>query len=86
MPKIETANWTPSPDNPGRRVYAGQRTAREVFDDLEAHLRSTGCLPEDYFNFDCYGNWSNGRLFPEDGWLTTKVDYGASEGIYIQTT
>jgi len=83
MPKIETANWTPPPDEHGRRTYAGQRTAREVFDDLEAHLRSIGYLPDEYFLFDCHNNWGNGRLFPEDGWLTCQVDYGGSEGIYL---
>ena len=49
MPIIETEIWTPSPDNPGRRVYEGQRTAQEVFDDLEVHLSTIGYLPEDYF-------------------------------------
>jgi len=83
MPKIETVNWIPSPGTPGRRVYADQRAAQEVFNDLEAHLRSIGYLPDDYFNFDCYGNWANGREFPEDGWLTSQVDYGGSEGIYL---
>lgn len=86
MPKIETENWTPSPDNPNRRVYAGQRTAQEVFDDLEAHLKSIGYLPNDYFLFDCHGNWAHGRAFPEDGWLTSQVDYGGSEGIYLDLT
>jgi len=86
MPIIETENWTPSPDNPNRRVYAGQRTAQEVFDDLEAHLKSIGYLPDDYFLFDCHGNWAHGRAFPEEGWLTTQVDYGGSEGIYLDVT
>ena len=86
MPIIETEKWTPSPNNPNRRVYAGQRTAQEVFNDLEAHLKSIGYLPEDYFNFDCHGNWAHGREFPEDGWLTTQVDYGGSEGIYLDVT
>jgi len=86
MPKIETVNWTYSPDNPGRRTYAGQRTALEVFEELKAHLNSIGYLPEEYFSFDCYHNWDNGRLFPEDGWLSCQVDYGSSEGIYLDIT
>jgi len=85
MPIIEPEIWQPSPDNPGRRVYAGQRTAQEVFDDLKAHLNTIGYLPEDYFLFDD-GNWGSGRKFPEEGWLTTQVDYGGSEGIYLDVT
>ena len=86
MPKIETEIRLPSPDNPGRRVYAGQRTAQAVFDDLEAHLKSIGYLPDDYFTFDCHGNWAHGREFPEVGWLTSRVDYGGNEGIYLGVT
>jgi hypothetical protein len=83
MPKIETKKWSPSPDNPNKRTYAGQRAAKEVFDDLEAHLSSIGYLPEEYFLFDSYHNWGDGRLFPEDGWLSCKVDYGGNEGVYL---
>ena len=86
MAIIETEKWTPSPDNPDRYVYAGQRTAQEVFDDLKAHLKSIGYLPEDYFNFDCHGNWAHGREFPEGGWLSNNVDYGGNEGIYLDIT
>jgi len=86
MPIIDTAKWTPPPDNQGRRTYAGQRTSQEVFDDLEAHLRSIGYLPDEYFLFDCHNNWGNGRLFPENGWLSCQVDYGGSEGIYLDIT
>ena len=81
MPKIETANWIPPTDGTGRRSYAGQRTAREVFDDLEAHLEAIGYLPDEYFLFE--RQWDDGRLFPEDGWLSCQVDYGGSEGIYL---
>jgi len=42
MPIIETEKWKASPDNPNRRAYASQRTAQEVFKDLEAHLKSIG--------------------------------------------
>ena len=82
---IQTDKWKPSPDNPNKKVYDGQRTAREVFDDLEAHLKSIGYLPDEYFLFD-NRNWGNGREFPSDGWLTNQVDYGGSEGIYLDIT
>jgi hypothetical protein len=63
---IHTEKWKPSHDNPGRRVYDGQRKAREVFNDLEAHLTSIGYLPDEYFLFD-ESRWGNGRGFPSDG-------------------
>ena len=86
MPHIQTENWTPSPDNPGRQIYAGQRTAKEVFDDLQTHLRSIGYLPDEYFLFDCSRKWGGGRTFPEDGWLTSQVNFGGNEGIYLDVT
>ena len=85
MPIIETEIWIPSPDKPGRCIYEGQRTAQEVFKDLEAHLNSIGYLPDEYFLFDDR-NWGNGRAFPEGGWLSHNVDYGANEGIYLDVT
>lgn len=85
MARIKTDKWKPSLDNPGRRVYDGQRTARKVFDDLEAHLTSVGYLPDEYFLFDD-SRWGNGREFPSDGYLTNRVDYGGSEGIYLDVT
>lgn len=85
MARIETDKWKPSPYNPGRRIYDGQRTAQEVFDDLEAHLTAGGYLPDEYFLFD-NSRWGNGREFPSDGYLTNQVNYGGSEGIYLDVT
>ncbi|MDR1620349.1 MAG: ankyrin repeat domain-containing protein, partial [Clostridiales bacterium] len=82
---IRTDKYKPSSDYPDRKVYDGQRTAKEVFDDLETHLTSTGYLPDEYFLFDD-SRWGNGREFPSDGWLTNQVDYGGSEGIYLDIT
>ena len=79
---IRTDKWKPSPDNPDRKIYDGQRTAQEVFDDLEAHLKSIGYLPDEYFLFDDR-RWGNGKEFPSDGYLINRVDYGGSEGIYL---
>ncbi|MCL2508391.1 MAG: hypothetical protein FWF05_04365 [Oscillospiraceae bacterium] len=82
---IRTDKQKPSPDNPDKKVYDGQRTAQAVFNDLEAHLTSIGYLPEDYFLFDDR-RWGKGREFPSDGYLTNQVDYGGSEGIYLDIT
>jgi len=82
---IRTDKWKAHPEDPNKRVYDGQRTAKEVFDDLEAHLTSHGYLPDEYFLFDD-SRWGDGREFPEDGWLASQVDYGGSEGIYLDIT
>jgi hypothetical protein len=82
---IQTEKWKKSTDNPGKRIYDGQRTAREIFDDLEAHLTSIGYLPDEYFLFD-ESRWGNGREFPSDGWLTNGVDFGGNEGVYLDIT
>jgi hypothetical protein len=76
-----TDKWEPSPGNP----VGGQRKAQEAFADWEAHLQSIGYLPDECFPFD-ESRWGNGREFPSDGYLTNQVDYGSSEGIYLDIT
>lgn len=34
MEPIELSRWEPSPEDPRRKQYAGQRTAQEVFEEL----------------------------------------------------
>ena len=41
MKPIELECWEPSPDDPRRKVYAGQRTAQEVFEELKYRLPTT---------------------------------------------
>ena len=36
MKPIELERWEPSPDDPRGEVYAGQRTAQEVFEELKS--------------------------------------------------
>jgi len=79
---IQTEKWKPSPDDPGKKIYDGQRTAREVFDDLETYLTSIGYLPDEHFLFND-SRWGNGREFPADGYLTNQVEYGGSEGVWL---
>ena len=42
MKQIEFERWEPDAENPRRLKYAGQRTAEEVFHELEARLDSVG--------------------------------------------
>ena len=72
---------TPDPHAPGKQVYAGQRTAQEVFEELKYRLESTGYLPDEYILLDRH--WENGREIPKGADIFCAVDYGESEGVYL---
>ena len=81
MKIIEFDRWTPSPDNPRKLEYAGQRTAEEVFEELKHRLEGQGYLPDEYF--DLRSEWEDGREIPKEADLFCTVDYGGSEGVYV---
>ena len=81
MKQIEFERWEPDAENPRRLTYAGQRTAEDVFHELEAQLDSVGYLPDEYLLLD--SRWQNGREMPRDANFFCKTDYGGSEGIYL---
>lgn len=81
MEIIEFDRWKPSLDNPRKLEYVGQRTAEEVFSELKHRLEGMGYLPDEYF--EMRGGWENGREIPRDADLFCTVDYGASEGVYV---
>lgn len=81
MKQIEFERWEPDAENPRRLTYAGQRTAEDVFHELEAQLDSVGYLPDEYFTMD--GRWEHGRQIPKGADFFCKTDYGGSEGIYL---
>lgn len=80
MKPIELERWEPAPGDPRRKVYAGQRTAQEVFEELKYRLEGMGYLPDEYFLLD--REWENGREIPKDADIFCTTDYGGSEGIY----
>lgn len=80
MKPIELERWEPSPDDSRRKVYAGPRTAQEVFEELRYWLESIGYLPDESFLLD--REWENGREIPKDADIFCTTDYGGSEGIY----
>ena len=81
MKQIEFERWEPDAENPRRLTYAGQRTAEDVFHELEAQLDSVGYLPDEYFTMDW--RWEYGRQIPKGAYFFCKTDYGGSEGIYL---
>ena len=81
MKQIEFERWEPDAENPCKLNYAGQRTAEDVFHELEARLDSVGYLPDEYLLLDT--RWQNGREMPRDASFFCRTDYGGSEGIYL---
>jgi hypothetical protein len=81
MKTIEFDKWEPNPDKPGTVRRVGQRTAQEVFAELQHRLKSTGYLPDEYFLLG--DEWRNGKEIPKDAGFFCTVDYGGSEGVYL---
>ena len=81
MKLIELETYKPSPDDPRKLEYAGQRTAVEVFKELKQRLDNLGLLPDEYFLMD--NHWENGREIPVGSDLFVTTDYGGSEGVYL---
>ena len=81
MKQIELDIYDKSPENPQMLVYAGQRRAQEVFAELQHRLESVGMLPDEYFLID--DQWENDREIPKDAYIFSTVQYGSSEGIYL---
>lgn len=81
MEIIEFDRWKPSADDPRKLEYAGQRTAQEVYEELKHRLDGQGYLPDEYFLMR--DEWKNGREIPQEAELFCTVDYGESEGVYV---
>ena len=84
MQPIELEKYKPSPDDPCKLEYTGQRTGREVFAELKQRLENLGLLPDEYFLIG--REWEHGEDIPKDADLFVTTDYGGSEGIYLRTT
>ena len=81
MQPIELEKYKPSPDDPCKLEYTGQRTGREVFAELKQRLENLGLLPDEYFLIG--REWEHGEDIPKDADLFVTTDYGGSEGIYL---
>ena len=81
MNVIELERWKPSKENPRKLEYVGQPAAEEVFQTLKHRLEGMGYLPDEYFLLD--DAWENGREIPKGADIICKVDYGESEGVYL---
>jgi hypothetical protein len=81
MYAIEMDIYEPVPDKPGYVRYVEGRPANAVFIELKQRLENTGYLPDEYFLLD--DEWRDGRKIPKDAELSIDVNYGGSEGIYM---
>ena len=81
MEEIQLSKWESKPEEPRDTVRVGGRAAVEVFEELRYRLESTGMLPDEYFLID--STWTGDREIPEDSDIFCTVDYGGSEGIYL---
>jgi hypothetical protein len=81
MNTIDFDIWEPNPEKPGTIRRVCQRTAQEVFSELQHRLKSVGYLPDEYFLMN--DEWRNGKEIPEDAGFFCTVDYGGSEGVYL---
>ena len=57
MKQIEFERWEPDAENPCKLKYAGQRTAEDVFHELEARLDSVG--------YWLFGHYHDNRIIDE---------------------
>lgn len=79
MEKIELSRCEPSPEDPRRMQYAGQRTAQKVFEELMHHLDGMGYLPNEYFLMNL--NWKNGREDSQETDIFCTTSHGGREEI-----
>ena len=85
MKPIELERWEPAPDDPRRKVYAGQRTAQEVFEELRYRLEGMGYLPDEYLFMD--REWANGREIPrrpvETAFLREQLERAGAPDVFL---
>ena len=80
---IETEVWKKNPDRPGTVIFDHSRPIQDINNELKAHLMATGCMPDEYLLFTPRGTLTGDMPFPKDGEILCSVNYGSSEGIYL---
>ena len=81
MKPIDLEIWEPNPEDPRYLRYVGQPVAEDVFRELEANLKKSGFLPDEYFLMSM--DWENGKKIPKGAEIFCTADYGGSEGVYV---
>lgn len=79
---IKVDRWS-EPDANQRVQHIGMINAQDAFNQLEKHLKAKGLLPDEYFLFSAE-NFNGGKAeLPNYEQAICQVDFGASEGIYL---
>ena len=81
MKPIDLEIWEPNPEDTRYLRYVGQPVAEDVFRELEANLKESGFLPDEYFLMSM--DWENGKKIPKGADIFCTTDYGGSEGVYV---
>jgi len=84
MPIIETEIWKDHPEKQGVIIFDKHRVAQDIFNELEAHLKADGRMPDEFFILN--HNWQDGKLFPRDADIISSANFGRNEGIYIDVS
>lgn len=78
---LELEKWS-EPDETGHVHLVGMEKAQVAFDRLEAHLKDVGMMPDEYFLFND-SRFKNDDTLPWHRGVLCNVEFGASEGIYL---
>ena len=82
MAIIEMEIWKKNPERPGTVIFDQLRPSQEIFDELKAHLKTEGRMPDEYFLFN-FDRGGEGKLFPRDAIIVCNTNYGGNEGVYL---
>lgn len=80
---IESIIWS-EPDEKHRVKEIGMRKGSEVFEELKKHLEKRGLLPDEYFLMN--SRFNQNTILPNFHKAVCSVDFGSSEGIYLDIT
>ena len=78
---IEVERWAPG-EKQGMVKRVGMISPQEAFDALEKHLKEVDLLPDEYFLSNAY-DWKNVKELPVYIRASCDVNWGGSEGIYL---
>ncbi len=77
---IEVDKWT-EPDEMHRMEHIGMMGGKEVYEQLKAHLKKKGMLPEEYFLLDRDAEALT--ELPDYDFALCIPNFGGSEGVYL---
>ena len=77
---IDCAVWS-KPDEKNRIKKLDMRTFQEVFDELKTRLEAADLMPDEYFIMSSH--ITHDRKIPEFREAVCNVNFGGSEGIYL---